>query len=75
VPGLTILSEADYEACHPSSAYRSLLDVHNMENRHCGRLAQGIGRIQILIHLYRHFHQVEAMLVVNITKDTSVKFL
>jgi hypothetical protein len=48
--GLSILLEANNEACKSSSAYYSLLALCNLGNRHRRHLVQGTRRFQILIH-------------------------
>jgi hypothetical protein len=59
VQGLPVFLEAYYEAYQPSLAYRSLLAIRNLGNRHCGRLAQGTRRIQISFCRYRYVHKVD----------------
>jgi hypothetical protein len=76
VQGLSVLSEANHEACQSSSAYRSLMTVCNLGIDIMGILPRALGGFRFLfITIYMFSKWMEAMPVVNITQDAVVKFL
>jgi transposase InsO family protein len=74
--GLLVLPKVNHQACKPSSDYRSLLALHNLGIDIVGVQPRASGGFKFLFVAIDTFTKwMEAMPVVNITQDTTVKFL